>query len=65
MRAVVERAAGATDSEIAALALEAWAARRLKTFEDAERGLCFGTPRLRDRPRGRSTSASLGARRRR
>ena len=42
MRAVVERAADATDSEIAALALEAWAVRRLKTFEDAERGLCFG-----------------------
>jgi DNA helicase IV len=42
MRAVVERAADATDSEIAALALEAWAARRLRTFDDAERGLCFG-----------------------
>ncbi|HEX3291498.1 MAG TPA: UvrD-helicase domain-containing protein [Gaiella sp.] len=42
MRAVVERAADATDSEVAALALEAWAVRRLKTFEDAERGLCFG-----------------------
>ena len=42
MRSVVERAADATDSEIAALALEAWAARRLRTFEDAERGLCFG-----------------------
>ena len=42
MRAVVERAAGATDSEVAALALEAWAVRRLRTFEDAERGLCFG-----------------------
>jgi DNA helicase IV len=42
MREVVERAADATDSEVAALALEAWAVRRLKTFEDAERGLCFG-----------------------
>jgi DNA helicase IV len=42
MRAVVERASDATDSEIAALALEAWAVRRLRTFEDAERGLCFG-----------------------
>ena len=42
MRAVVERAADATDSEAAALALEAWAVRRLRTFEDAERGLCFG-----------------------
>ena len=42
MRAVVERAADATDSEVAALALEAWAVRRLRTFEDAEHGLCFG-----------------------
>ena len=51
MRAVVERAAGATDSEIAALALEAWAARRLKTFEDAERGLCFGRLDFETTPR--------------
>jgi DNA helicase IV len=42
MRAAVEHAADATDSEVAALALEAWAVRRLRTFEDAERGLCFG-----------------------
>jgi DNA helicase IV len=42
MRAIVERAADATDSEVAALALEAWAIRRLRTFEDADRGLCFG-----------------------
>ena len=28
--------------EIEALVLEAWAAKRLVTFEDAERGLCFG-----------------------
>ena len=51
MRAVVERAAGATDSEIAALALEAWAVRRLRTFEDAERGLCFGRLDLETTPR--------------
>jgi DNA helicase IV len=51
MRAVVERAAGATDSEVAALALEAWAARRLRTFEDAERGLCFGRLDLETTPR--------------
>ena len=51
MRAVVERAAGATDSEIAALALEAWAARRLRTFEDAERGLCFGRLDFETTPR--------------
>jgi DNA helicase IV len=42
MRGRVERAADATDNEIAALALEAWAVKRLRTFADAERGLCFG-----------------------
>lgn len=51
MRAVVERSADATDNEIAALALEAWAMRRLKTFEDAERGLCFGRLDLESTPR--------------
>ncbi len=51
MRAVVERAADATDSEIAALALEAWAVRRLRTFEDAERGLCFGRLDLETTPK--------------
>ncbi len=39
MREVVGRAATATDQEVAALALEAWNARRLATYEDAERGL--------------------------
>ena len=42
MRDVVGRAANATDQEVAALALEAWSARRLATFADAERGLLFG-----------------------
>ncbi len=42
MRSIVVGAAGAGVGEIAALALEAWSARRLRTFEDAERGLCFG-----------------------
>src|SRR5918995_3169774 len=42
MREVVGRAGEATDQEVAALALEAWSARRLATFEDAERGLLFG-----------------------
>jgi len=51
MRAVVERAADATDSEVAALALEAWAVRRLRTFADAERGLCFGRLDLETTPR--------------
>lgn len=42
MREIVGRAATATDQEVAALALEAWSARRLATYEDAERGLLFG-----------------------
>jgi DNA helicase IV len=51
MRAVVERAADATDSEVAALALEAWAVRRLRTFEEADRGLCFGRLDLETTPK--------------
>ena len=51
MRGRVVRAADATDNEIAALALEAWAVRRLRTFEDAERGLCFGRLDLDTTPR--------------
>ena len=42
MRTLVGRAADAGVGEVAALALEAWTRRRLRTFEDAERGLCFG-----------------------
>jgi DNA helicase IV len=42
MRSTVERAAGAVDNEVAGLAMEAWARRRLATFSDAEQGLCFG-----------------------
>ena len=42
MREVVVRAADAADGEVAQAALDAWAARRLATYEDAERGLCFG-----------------------
>jgi DNA helicase IV len=42
MRAVVAGAAELADGEVAQAALDAWAARRLRTFEDAERGLCFG-----------------------
>ncbi len=42
MRDLVARAATATDQEVAALALEAWSAKRLETFEEAERGLLFG-----------------------
>jgi DNA helicase IV len=42
MRAAVERAPGTVDDEVLGAYLDAWAARRLATFEDAERGLCFG-----------------------
>ncbi|HST16959.1 MAG TPA: UvrD-helicase domain-containing protein [Gaiellaceae bacterium] len=42
MRSVVANAAESVDGEVAQAAMDAWAARRLKTFADAERGLVFG-----------------------
>jgi DNA helicase IV len=42
MRALVERAPQTVDDEVVGAYLDAWAARRLATFEDAERGLAFG-----------------------
>jgi DNA helicase IV len=42
MRETIAGAAELADGEVAAVALEAWARRRLRTFEDADRGLCFG-----------------------
>jgi len=42
MRRQMERAGKAGIGEVEALVLEAWAAKRLVTFEDAERGICFG-----------------------
>ncbi|MEN3341803.1 MAG: hypothetical protein V7644_1207 [Actinomycetota bacterium] len=51
MRTSVERAADASDNEAAAVALEAWAKRRLRTFRDAESGLCFGRLTLDGPPR--------------
>ncbi|HEU5373536.1 MAG TPA: AAA family ATPase [Gaiellaceae bacterium] len=42
MRTAVAGAADQVDGEIAQAAMDAWAARRLRTFEDAEHGLCFG-----------------------
>jgi DNA helicase IV len=42
MRAAVAGAADRVEGEVAQAAVDAWAARRLRTFEDAERGLCFG-----------------------
>ena len=42
MRETLLRTAGAGATEEAAQAIEDWATGRLRTFEDAERGLCFG-----------------------
>src|SRR5438445_912513 len=42
MRESLAHAADAAVGEVAALALQAWTAKRLQTFEDAEQGLCFG-----------------------
>jgi DNA helicase IV len=51
MRATLERAQSAMATEAAALNMEAWARRRLRTFEDAERGLVFGRLTLDATPR--------------
>jgi DNA helicase IV len=42
MRAALLRAAEAGATEVASEAIEEWASGRLRTFADAERGLCFG-----------------------
>jgi DNA helicase IV len=42
MREMLGRTQDAMATEFAALAMEAWAKRRARTFQDAERGLCFG-----------------------
>src|SRR3954471_9050434 len=42
MRQVVATAGDKVDGEVAQAAMGAWAARRLRTYEEAERGLCFG-----------------------
>jgi DNA helicase IV len=42
MRSTLEGAQDAMATEFAALAMETWLKRRHRTFEDAERGLCFG-----------------------
>ena len=42
MRQVVAGAADRVDGEVAAAAIDAWAAKRLRSYEDAELGLCFG-----------------------
>ena len=42
MREALLRAGDAVTDEIAGEAMDRWNTRRLQTFEDAERGLCFG-----------------------
>ncbi len=42
MREALLRTSGAAATEVSAQAIENWATGRLRTFEDAERGLCFG-----------------------
>src|SRR5580765_5768314 len=42
MREALLRAANAGATEVAQEAIETWATGRLRTYEDAERGLCFG-----------------------
>ncbi len=51
MRAAVEAAPAKIDDEVLGSYLDAWAARRLVTFEDAERGLCFGRLDVEGTPR--------------
>jgi DNA helicase IV len=51
MRATLERTGDSMATEFAAVAMEAWAKRRVRTFQDAERGLCFGRLSLDAAPR--------------
>jgi len=51
MRSTVARTQEAMATEWAALNMEAWAKRRMQTFEDAERGLVFGRLTLDGTPR--------------
>jgi DNA helicase IV len=51
MRSTVARTQEAMATEWAALNMEAWAKRRMRTFEDAERGLVFGRLTLDATPR--------------
>src|SRR6476469_3389040 len=51
MRSTVARTQEAMATEWAALNMESWAKRRLRTFEDAERGLVFGRLTLDATPR--------------
>ena len=42
MRSTLERTGDSMATEFAAIAMEAWVKRRVRTFQDADRGLCFG-----------------------
>ena len=42
MRQAVAGSGDRVEGEVAQAAMDAWAAKRLRTFEDAEQGLCFG-----------------------
>ena len=42
MREIVERAPAVATDEVTGLMLEAWSARALRTYDDEQRGLCFG-----------------------
>ena len=42
MRQVLVRSAAAGATDVAAEAIEAWAIRRLRSYDDADRALCFG-----------------------
>jgi DNA helicase IV len=51
MRDVLASAGDKVDGEVAQAAMDAWAAKRLRTFEDADRGLCFGRLDFETMPR--------------
>src|SRR3954451_22927721 len=51
MRDAVVGAGDRVDGEVAQAAMDAWAAKRLRTFEDAEQGLCFGRLDFEQMPR--------------
>ena len=64
MRSTVARTQEAMATEWAALNMEAWAKRRMRTFEDAERGLVFGRLDARRHAAPALRRPPLGARRR-
>src|SRR5712691_13455845 len=41
-RSTLERTGDSMATEFAAIAMEAWVKRRIRTFQDADRGLCCG-----------------------